>query len=106
MANPRVTENAYFSNGRTYQKLYEYYLPEGLDTSPNVYYSTLYMKSYTDGYGYDFYYGGYGFYEQSVLPLKPILARDDELLNILLFITVASIIGAFAVCSCCLTVCS
>ena len=58
-----MIENDYFSNGRTYQKLYEYYLPEGIDNSPNVYYSTLYSNSYTDGYGYDFYYGGYGFYE-------------------------------------------
>ena len=42
--------------------LYEYYKPTGF-VSPTTYYSTNYLRSYDDGYGYDFYYGGYGFYE-------------------------------------------
>ena len=73
-----MTYNQYFdaTTKRTQFKLYEYYLPEGL--SMPAFYSPKYLGTYTDGYGYDFYYGGYGFYEYSKLPVKPALWSDDE----------------------------
>ena len=76
---------------RTRYKLYEYYRPD-VDFY-TTYYSPTYKQTYTDGYGYDFYYGGYSFYEYSKLPIKPILAVEEA--NISLFITVASIDSLF-----------
>ena len=36
--------------------------------SSDTYYSSLYLQRYTDGYGYNFYYKGYGYYEYSIMP--------------------------------------
>ena len=49
---------------RTYGELYSYY------KAPNYYneegyYSSLYGQQYFDGYGYNYYYGNYGYYEYS-----------------------------------------
>ena len=82
---------------RTYYPLYEYYLPRKIQTPG--YYSKEYAKRYTDGYGYDFYYGGYGFYEYSKLPVRPALAVDDD--NVSLYLTVAISLVVF--CLCCFT---
>jgi hypothetical protein len=61
--------NNYFnSNTRmTYGPLYVYYRPPGLLLSV-YYYSALYGLRYNDGYGYNFYYGAYGYYEYSMNP--------------------------------------
>lgn len=42
------------------------------------YYSKKYMKKYTDGYGYNFYYGSYGYYEYSKHPHKSMTHGDPE----------------------------
>jgi hypothetical protein len=51
--------------GRTYGRLYTYYLPIGYYNRLG-YYSYAYGKSYYDGYGYNFYTGAYGYYESYV----------------------------------------
>ena len=60
------------------------------------FYSPVYLQAYTDGYGYDFYYGGYGLYEYSKMPVKPALWTDDS--NTSLFILIGVMVGAFCVC--------
>lgn len=59
--------NTYLSNGRTYSAFYVYYLPVGLYFATG-YYSPRYRVIYYDGYGYNFYYGAYGYYEDSPNP--------------------------------------
>ena len=56
--------NTYLRNGRTYEPLYTYYLPVGY-VSVIGYYSILHNKIYYDGYGYNFYYGAFAYYETS-----------------------------------------
>ena len=56
--------NTYLRGGRTYEPLYTYYLPVGY-VSLVGYYSILHNKVYYDGYGYNFYYGAYAYYETS-----------------------------------------
>ena len=51
-------------NGKTYTKLYAYYLPYNFYDKKG-YYSVSKDKIYYDGYGYNFYYGKYGYYETS-----------------------------------------
>ena len=51
----------------TYTPLYVYYLPPGLVLAVG-YYSLLHNQIYYDGYGYNFYYRQYGYYETSVNP--------------------------------------
>jgi len=58
------SSNQYFRNGRTYQPLYVYYKP-GAFTAIVGYYSIRMGRTYYDGYGYNFYYGKYGYYEDS-----------------------------------------
>ena len=65
----RVTTNSYFSNGVTYGPLYSYYRPIGF-VAVVGYYSPIYSRQYYDGYGYNFYYGQYGYYEYSVNPRR------------------------------------
>lgn len=56
--------NEYYDKGRTYEPLYEYYLPENY-IKESGYYSDTYDVVYYDGYGYNFYYGDYAYYEFS-----------------------------------------
>lgn len=58
-----VYVNSYWNanTGRTYYPLYAYYRPVGYFNAIG-YYSTLYLLIYYDGYGYNFYYGAYGYY--------------------------------------------
>lgn len=58
----RRSYNSYLRGGRTYARLYAYYLPVGY-YNRRGYYSYYYSKTYYDGYGYNFYSGGYGYYE-------------------------------------------
>ena len=65
--NPTSYSNSYYSvsTKRTSRPLYVYY------RAPNYYnaigyYSTVFLIVYYDGYGYNFYYGRYGYYEYSV----------------------------------------
>ena len=51
-----TTYNKYFKDGRSYNVLYTYYLPQDY-YNPVGYYSPLYSKIYYNGYGYNFYYG-------------------------------------------------
>ena len=62
-ANPYVYTNSYWNPalGRTSQPFYVYYLPPNYYT-PIGYYSYLYGLVYYNGYGYNFYYGTYGYY--------------------------------------------
>jgi hypothetical protein len=53
------------STGKTYQPLYVYYKPAGYYNALG-YYSTTFLLIYYDGYGYNFYYGEYGYYEYSI----------------------------------------
>jgi hypothetical protein len=69
-ANTRSTYNAYLSAGKTYQPLYTYYRPANYYNAAG-YISTLYLLTYYDGYGYNFYYNTYGYYEYSVNPSPP-----------------------------------
>ena len=64
-ANSPTYYNVYFSNGKTYQPLYVYYKPSDY-YNPAGYYSTTFLMIYYDGYGYNFYYHLYGYYEYSV----------------------------------------
>ena len=59
--------NQYYSNGKTYSPLYVYYRPANYYNAAG-FYSTVYLMNYYDGYGYNFYYGTYGYYEYSVHP--------------------------------------
>ena len=52
---------------RTYEPLYLYYKAPGFQDEEG-YLSPMYNQTYFDGYGYDFYYGGKGYYEYSVHP--------------------------------------
>ena len=69
--------NAYFKDGRTYSKLYVYYRPDNFYWEIG-YYSLVYKDTYYDGYGYNFYYGVYGYYENS--------RNDESFLGIFLLI--------------------
>ena len=64
-ANQAVRTNSYFSNGKTYKPLTSYYLPQDYFNSKG-YYSDVYTVTYYDGYGYNFFYGDYDYYEFSV----------------------------------------
>ena len=66
----RYKENEYFENGRTYEPLELYFLPEDYYNAEG-YFSELYEESYYDGYGYNFYYDTYGYYEYSIHPMDP-----------------------------------
>ena len=63
--NTRVYSNGSWDGYATYGPLYTYYLPVGLYFAVG-YYSYLYGRTYYDGYGYNFYYKKYGYYEYSV----------------------------------------
>lgn len=65
--NPLVRTNNYWDGSKTYQPLYVYYLPSNYYNSLG-YYSITYGVKYYDGYGYNFYYATYGYYEYSVHP--------------------------------------
>ena len=59
-----LSKNTYLKKGRTYKPLYAYYRPLGYYHALG-YYSILHAKIYYDGYGYNFYYGKYAYYENS-----------------------------------------
>lgn len=50
---------------RTSRPLYVYYRPMNYYNAVG-YYSTVFLIVYYNGYGYNFYYGQYGYYEYSV----------------------------------------
>ena len=56
-------------NGRTFVPLYVYYLPLNF-FNPVGYYSVVYNRVYYDGYGFNFYYGRYGYYESSLVDME------------------------------------
>ena len=60
------SSNTYFNTklGRTYHPLYVYYRPLNYYSAIG-YYSTLYLLVYHNGYGYNFYYNKYGYYQNS-----------------------------------------
>ena len=70
--NPTTYTNTYWNaaTGRTSQPLYVYYRPINY-YNPIGYYSTVFLLVYYDGYGYNFYYGTYGYYEYSVNQQPP-----------------------------------
>merc|ERR1711871_801821 len=103
--NPRTTENKYFDieTKRTYFDLYSYYLPDNLVGMPN-YFSPTYLKTYTDGYGYNFYYGGTGYYEYTVLPIRPLLNEGGEVVGV--YIVGGVVTFCFLLCCMSLTIAS
>ena len=69
--------------------MYVYYLPPGLYFAVG-YYSPLYLRIYYDGYGYNFYFGQYGYYEYSVNPYEEFPTT--------LIATIAGIVGCLSIC--------
>ena len=67
--NDPVRTNKYWdpSTKRTTEPFYVYYLPANYYNAAG-YYSSTFSKTYYDGYGYNFYYGTYGYYDYSVNP--------------------------------------
>ena len=65
--SPVTNYNTYWdkSTGKTYAPLYNYYKPANYRSAVG-YYSPMFLIIYYDGYGYNFYYGEYGYYEYSV----------------------------------------
>ena len=57
--------NKYLVNGKTYQPLYTYYIP-GNWWADEGYYSPTYLATYFDGYGYNFFTGEKGYYQDSI----------------------------------------
>ena len=88
-ANTPTYTNSYFSGGKTYQPLYTYYLPKNYYNAAG-YYSTLFLLTYYDGYGYNFYYGQYGYYEYSVNDVQ--VGALFEILESFFIIVIAVII--------------
>jgi hypothetical protein len=73
--NPVSTKNSYYNSRtkRTSKPLYVYY------RAPNYYnavgyYSTVFLVVYYDGYGYNFYYGRYGYYDYSINQIPVYMA--------------------------------
>ena len=102
---PRVDYNYYWNPDyqETYKPLCEFYLPEGY-TSPKAYSSDTFGLSYTDGYGYNFYYKGYGYYAYSLMP-QCVDYGEDQWLNedekAWLMTTVgSSVAGVLCLCYC------
>lgn len=56
--------------GRTSAPTYVYYRAPNY-YNPYGYYSTTYLMVYYDGYGYNFYYGTYDYYDYSVNEQDP-----------------------------------
>lgn len=84
---PRVYTNAYWSDTykQTYEPMYGYYKHENYFNAKG-YYSDKFSKIYYDGYGYNFYYGGYAYYEYSTHP-----TATSSIITYVLSITVAVI---------------
>ena len=60
----------YLENDRSYKIMYEYYKPQtyhylGNYYDPIGYHSNTFAITYYNGYGYNFYYGEYNYYEFS-----------------------------------------
>ena len=53
-----------YSYGRSFVGVYQYYLPPNY-YDPIGWYSPKYTLTYYNGYGYNFYYGEYGYYKTS-----------------------------------------
>jgi hypothetical protein len=89
---------------RTTRPLYVYY------RAPNYYnavgyYSTLFLAVYYDGYGYNFYYARYGYYEYSI-NLKEYIApvqKSNAGAIAVLVVCFACVVGGACACDhfCC-----
>jgi len=68
---PIVYENEYWNptTMRTYRELYKYYKASDYYNAKG-YKSSTYLMTYYDGYGYNFYYTNYGYYEFARSPAK------------------------------------
>jgi len=68
------SQNEYWNSqaGKTYNELYDYYRPPEFYNEKG-YTSPYYKETYYDGYGQNFYYGNYGYYEYSRPPALPKL---------------------------------
>ena len=65
-----------FYGGRSYGILYVYYLPPNYYTAIG-FYSPVYLMAYYNGYGYNFYYGAYGYYQDSSNAAIPAPQSDE-----------------------------
>ena len=70
--NPTTFTNTHYNKAaaQTYSPLYVYYRPPDYYNS-NGYYSNVFLLVYYDGYGYNFYYGDFGYYEYSLNEAPP-----------------------------------
>lgn len=66
---------------KTFSKLYAYYKPYNFYDKMG-YYSETYNQTYYDGYGYNFYYGAYGYYQNS--------PTDIDFSNLIVTIVIAA----------------
>lgn len=58
------------------------------------YYSSTFMVTYYDGYGYNYYYATYGYYDYSVNPRDPNAESGGGWVFVLIFICIFLCIGA------------
>ena len=70
--NPTTFTNTHYNKAaaQTYSPLYVYYRPADYYNA-NGYYSNVFLIVYYDGYGYNFYYGDFGYYEYSLNEAPP-----------------------------------
>ena len=78
---PRGYYNMYWNAGlhMTYHPLLMYYHMAYYYAAG--YASLLYGKTYYDGYGYNFYYGGYAYYEYSTHPTEAEALKEGKRIN-------------------------
>ena len=89
-----TTQTTFTKDYRSDYPLYKYYLPPNY-YNPVGYYSSLYLMVYYNGYGFNFYYGEYSYYEKSPTDLN---IGEDLVIDIIL---VTMLIGVgLSVCLC------
>ena len=91
--NQVTFQNDYFSYdyGRTYEPLWEYYRPPDFKANEG-YYSTTYLQTYFDGYGYNFYYGADSYYEYSVNPKPTQTSYTGVIIGCVVFVVVSLLV--------------
>ena len=84
--------NKYFDAkaGRTYEPLTTYYLPPNYYSSTG-FYSPQYGMVYYNGYGYNFYTGNYGYYQNSPNAAQEYTGSKASGLHVMMTIVICSI---------------
>lgn len=91
--------NSYFDSAtmRTYAPLYVYYHPPGVYFSVG-FYSPVYHITYYDGYGFNFYYNQWGYYETSPHPKPP--SSGISIIWIVIFVVLLTLCYIWLACRC------